>query len=175
MRWHLADFNQQANINMVRFHIGGLFFPDVLDVADEMGMLVCQEGSDTLDHPEWTQAQVRYQRNHPSVVMWSTDNEQGTVYRSKDEALIAQVAEKQMRLNAAVKSVDPTRPTVNNGGHIFVYTDRHTDPRVEIIDGHYVQPRVYSGWRERYGKPCTAGEVSCGGPGPGPIRTSNSV
>ena len=164
VRWHFADYNQQANINMIRFHIGGLFFADVLDVADEMGMLVCQEGSNTLDHPEWTQAQVRYQRNHPSVVMWSTDNERGVVYRTKDEDLIAETAEKQMRLNAAVNAVDPTRPTVNNGGHVFVYTDRFKDPRVQIVDGHYLQPRTFSGWKKKVGKPCTAGEVSCGGP-----------
>jgi hypothetical protein len=182
LRWHFADANQQANMNMVRFHIGGTLYPEVLDVADEMGMLIIQEtnygrargiyGDYTPEHPEeiqtpidWMIEQSRPQRNHPSLVMWGTENECGVI--RQDEELTPQIrnrAEQLLRLNAAFKEMDPTRPTVNNGGHIFVYTDLYKDPRLDVVDGHYVNPRIWNNWKQKYGKPCTMGEISMGGP-----------
>ncbi|NLX05887.1 MAG: hypothetical protein GXY33_12175 [Phycisphaerae bacterium] len=181
LRWHYADHVQQANVNMLRFHKGGMLFPENLDLADEMGMLICQEsnfslpadavGDDGLPNVEqamravgWVCDQVRNQRNHPSCVMWSTENEFGSIRETTDvDESVKRTAEIQLRLDGAVKEIDPTRPVVNNGGHTFLYTDAYKDDRVDVIDGHYVQPRFFSGWKEKYGKPVTLGEVSLGG------------
>ncbi|MBN1943267.1 MAG: hypothetical protein JW849_08235 [Phycisphaerae bacterium] len=179
LRWHYADANQQANMNMVRFHKGGILYPEVLDVADEMGMLVIQETNyagpseqfdpehpeKTRQHVDWLIEQSQPQRNHPSLVIWGTENEHGVL--REHEELTPQWrnrAEQLLQLNAAFKEMDPTRPTVNNGGHVFIFTDLFKDPRLDIIDGHYVNPRVWDDWKTKYGKPCTMGEISMGGP-----------
>ncbi|MBN1555337.1 MAG: hypothetical protein JXA11_11370 [Phycisphaerae bacterium] len=183
-RWQCADANQQANMNMLRLHKGGYFFPETLDVADEMGMLMMQEtnfqsihrnpGTYDLDHPIRTEGeyaipemieQAKTQLNHPSLVIWSTENEHGVIHEH-DEVTpkVRRRAELLMNLNAAFKKMDPTRSTVNNGGHIFLFTDYYKDPRVDILDGHYVQPRLFDGWKKKYQKPCTMGEISMGGP-----------
>jgi len=52
---------------------------------------------------------VAQQRNHPSIFAWSICNEIGNDFEDGDRAL----AEKVLReLNAAIKSFDPSRPTV---------------------------------------------------------------
>ena len=79
---------QQVNFNVLRFHAMPAP-PHVLDLCDEMGMLVIDESSiyaswgmlmpehaqfmdNCRDHlTRW----VRRDRNHPSVVLWSGDNE----------------------------------------------------------------------------------------------------
>lgn len=183
-RWHYADANQQANTNMFRFHKGGYLFPEALDVADEMGMLVMQEtnfpqrvkhpGKYDVDHPikqksepafDWMIEQAKTNRNHPSLVIWSTENEHGVIWENDEiTPAVRERAELLLKLNGAFKEMDPTRPTVNNGGHIFMFTDYFKDPRVDIIDGHYVNSRVWDNWKKKYGKPCTMGEISLGGP-----------
>ncbi|MBN1943886.1 MAG: hypothetical protein JW849_11385 [Phycisphaerae bacterium] len=182
VRWHYADANQQANMNMIRFHKGGTLFPEVLDVADEMGMLVMQEtnygdvaevfGKFDPKHPEKTQLpidwmieQSRPQRNHPSLVMWGSENE-CALMREYEELTPERRnrAEQILRLDDAFHKMDPTRPAVDNGGHIFLYTDLYKDPRLDVVDGHYVNPRVWNDWKKKYGKPCSMGEISMGGP-----------
>ncbi|MBN2227616.1 MAG: hypothetical protein JW763_09655 [candidate division Zixibacteria bacterium] len=182
LRWHLADAAQQANMNMVRFHVAGILFPEVLDVADEMGMLVLQETNfhlevssfttENVSDPkvgdpaiQWMIEQTRPQRNHPSVVIWGTENELGVIRQNETMTPEYQNrAEMLLRLNAAFQKMDPTRPTCNNGGHMFLYTDLYKDKRLDIVDGHYVNPRVWDNWKKKYGKPCTMGEISLGGP-----------
>ncbi|NLX05782.1 MAG: hypothetical protein GXY33_11630 [Phycisphaerae bacterium] len=183
-RWNCADANQQANMNMLRLHKGGYFFPKTLDVADEMGMLMMQEtnfrqiirdpGQCDVDHPvrkkgdhaiPETVEQAKVQRNHPSLVIWSTENEHGVIQENDEiTPAVRERAELLLKLNGAFKEMDPTRPTVNNGGTIFMFTDYHKDPRVDILDGHYVNPRVWDNWKKKYNKPCTMGEISLGGP-----------
>ncbi|MBN1554716.1 MAG: hypothetical protein JXA11_08220 [Phycisphaerae bacterium] len=182
VRWHYADANQQANMNTIRFHKGGILFPEVLDTADEMGMLVIQEtnygssgglfGEFDPKHPEktqpaadWMVEQSKPQRNHPSLVIWGTENE-NCLMREHEELTPERRhrAEKIMRLNADFKKMDPTRPVMNNGCHIFLFTDLYKDPRLDIVDGHYVNPRIWSDWKTKFGKPCSMGEISMGGP-----------
>jgi hypothetical protein len=183
-RWQCADANQQANMNMIRLHKGGYFFPDALDVADEMGMLMMQEtffrsiirnpGKCDVDHPvrekgdyalPETIEQAKTNRNHPSLVIWSTENEHGVIQEGDEiTPAVRKRAELLLKLNGAFKKMDPTRPTVNNGGHIFLFTDYYKDPRLDIIDGHYVNPRVWNNWKKKYNKPCSMGEISLGGP-----------
>jgi hypothetical protein len=79
---------QQVNFNVLRFHAMPAP-PHVLDLCDEMGMLVIDESliyaSWSMLMPEHDQFMencrdhlirwVRRDRNHPSVVIWSADNE----------------------------------------------------------------------------------------------------
>jgi beta-galactosidase len=94
--------------------------PELLDLTDRMGFLVVNELFDVwqrrktpldfhLVFPEWheqdTRAWVRRDRNHPSVIMWSTGNEVGEQYTAEEGAALA------ARLRAIVREEDPTRPT----------------------------------------------------------------
>jgi beta-galactosidase len=94
--------------------------PELLDLTDRMGFLVVDELFDVWERrktpmdfhlifPDWhepdTRAWVRRDRNHPSVIMWSTGNEVGEQYSDAEGAAIAR------RLRDIVREEDPTRPT----------------------------------------------------------------
>lgn len=96
--------------------------PELLDLADKMGFLIMDEAFDVwvrpkaeLDYhvvfPEWHEqdlrAMLRRDRNHPSVILWSTGNEVGEQTSGAEGAAIAS------ELNEIVHAEDPTRPTVN--------------------------------------------------------------
>ena len=78
--------------------------PELLDLADEMGLLVMDEAFDVwrmqkrpLDYhllfDDWHEQDlrmlVRRDRNHPSVVMWSIGNEVGEQGRGTEGAVLA--------------------------------------------------------------------------------------
>ena len=94
--------------------------PELLDLTDRMGILVVNELFDVWErrktpldshlifrdwHEPDTRAWVRRDRNHPSVIMWSTGNEVGEQYTAEEGAALA------ARLRTIVKEEDPTRPT----------------------------------------------------------------
>jgi beta-galactosidase len=94
--------------------------PELLELADRMGFLVMDEASDVwvrqktpldfhLIFPDWHEqdlrAQLRRDRNHPSVIMWSIGNEVGEQYTGTDGAALAK------QLCDIVHEEDPTRPT----------------------------------------------------------------
>jgi beta-galactosidase len=94
--------------------------PELLDLADEMGLLVMDEAFDIwrmqkrpLDyhmlfddwHEQDLRMMLRRDRNHPSVVMWSIGNEVGEQGRGEEGATLARA------LGAIVRDEDPTRPT----------------------------------------------------------------
>ncbi len=93
--------------------------PELLDLADQMGFLVMDESFDVwyrqktpfdfhLIFPEWREqdlrAQLRRDRNHPSVILWSIGNEVGEQYAGKDGAAVAR------ELVNIVHEEDPMRP-----------------------------------------------------------------
>ena len=119
--------------------------PELLDVCDREGILVMDEAFDCwetgkvssdyhLYFPEWAQtdlqAQVRRDRNHPSVIMWSIGNEipNPTVATATN-------------LRNWVLAVDPTRPvtwaSVNTG-------DTNNQAVAAVLD---LQGYNYSEWR----------------------------
>lgn len=175
------DFNQQGNINIIRWHVTGSIFPEIAEIADEMGMMLQPEDvaqpvpmteQGIVDLDQWQTRTVdravaafKRMRNSPSVVMWSADNEH-TVCTQPDQVgpTDRSVVEALLRLNAAVKRMDPTRPIVNNGDSTIALLDFWKDPRVDTIDGHYVPINFFVDWQNRFGKPCTTGEESMGGP-----------
>lgn len=93
--------------------------PELLELADKMGILVWDEAFDAWKkgkrkwdynvlYEEWHQkdllAMVYRDRNHPSVVIWSVGNE---VFEQRDEVMTRHLAD-------IVRRADPTRP-VSNG------------------------------------------------------------
>jgi beta-galactosidase len=92
--------------------------PEFLDLCDEMGFLVMDEAFDmwqkkktkfdySLDFPEWhrrdLEDQVKRDRNHPSIFIWSIGNE---IREQFDKTGIELTKE----LTAIVKANDPSRP-----------------------------------------------------------------
>ena len=112
--------------NTLRLHIKA-FEPTYLDVCDEVGMLLhCdvpvaepivheEMGGDTVltrRSLDAARAQVRRDRNHPSVVLWSAMNE---ICDGRREARRWPAYEAFARaLAAAVAAEDPTRPVIEN-------------------------------------------------------------
>ncbi len=95
--------------------------PAFLDACDRLGMLVIDEAFDTwrekknkddynVYFDKWwdtdTRAMVLRDRNHPSIIMWSTGNE--IPNRHKPE-----VAEVSRKLTDLIHELDPTRPVTN--------------------------------------------------------------
>jgi beta-galactosidase len=94
--------------------------PELLELADRMGFLVMDESFDVwlrqktpldfhLIFPDWHEqdlrAQIRRDRNHPSVIMWSIGNEVGEQFTGESGAALAK------NLCDIVHEEDPTRPT----------------------------------------------------------------
>lgn len=95
--------------------------PALLDACDRLGMLVIDEAFDTwserknrqdyhLYFNDWWQTDLENMiirdRNHPSVIMWSTGNE--IPNRQKPE-----VARLSKELSAFIRNLDPTRPVTS--------------------------------------------------------------
>ncbi|HEX7069997.1 MAG TPA: beta-galactosidase GalB [Rhodothermales bacterium] len=96
--------------------------PELLELTDRMGLLVVDESFDVWERrktpldfhlifPDWHEqdmrALVRRDRNHPSVILWSTGNEVGEQYTAEEGAAVA------ARLREIVHEEDPTRPTTS--------------------------------------------------------------
>ena len=85
--------------------------PELLEACDRLGMLVMDEnrllGSDAL-HLKWFGEQVRRDRNHPSVAIWSLANEEFSVQGTPSGKRTAAT------MQALVKRLDPTRPVTYN-------------------------------------------------------------
>jgi hypothetical protein len=117
---------QHAGLNTLRLHIKA-FDPVYLDVCDELGMLVHCDipvaepiAYDELgpDGPVTEQCvaavveQVRRDRSHPSIILWSAMNELG----AENLAVRAGPGYEGFarRLFEAVQQADPTRPVIEN-------------------------------------------------------------
>ena len=81
--------------------------PELLDACDRLGMLVMDEcrllGSDSENLRKWEE-QIRRDRNHPSVFIWSVANEEFTVHSTPQGGNAAR------SMQALAKRLDPTRP-----------------------------------------------------------------
>jgi hypothetical protein len=111
---------QAANFNVLRFHAVPAP-PHVYDVCDELGMLVIDESSIYAswgmvmpEHPEWLEnchdhlrRWVRRDRNHPSIVLWSAENE-GLNVSQLSPAQLAEFAR-------TIRAEDETRPVIFDG------------------------------------------------------------
>jgi hypothetical protein len=111
---------------MLRLHIKA-FAPVYLDVCDELGMLVHSDlpVAEPIAHDELgdgselsarcadaVREQVRRDRNHPCIVLWSAMNELGLEgHGTRQTSAYEQFAR---TLHAAVSQLDPTRPVIEN-------------------------------------------------------------
>ena len=81
--------------------------PELLDACDRLGMLVMDEsrlmGSDSANMQKWDD-QIRRDRNHPSVFLWSIANEQFMVQDTPQAGSVART------MQDYAKQLDPTRP-----------------------------------------------------------------
>jgi hypothetical protein len=117
---------KDAGFNMLRLHIKA-FDPRYLDVCDELGMLVhCDipiaepiahdllgaDGSVADSCSQTAREQVRRDRNHPSIALWSAMNELGV--ESPHARATPGYEGFARRLYATVAENDPTRPIIEN-------------------------------------------------------------
>jgi len=92
--------------------------PELLDACDRLGMLVMDEnrllGSDSENLKKWSD-QIRRDRNHPSVAIWSIANEEFTVQDTPQAANVART------MQDFAHRLDPTRPVTDaaNEGDVF--------------------------------------------------------
>ncbi|MCP4165704.1 MAG: hypothetical protein GY759_07400, partial [Chloroflexi bacterium] len=170
--WHYQGFVQQTRqyalnwyqvcketgINCVRPH--AMPYPSFyLDVADEVGMLIVDESaiygsskSNPADHPSFIEnchqhlrALIKRDRNHPSIIMWSMQNEMRWV----DGRDGYKAAMKQ--LTQTIKNLDVTRPISYDGDNRLV------DPGdLEVISMHYNIDGTVQSWQKDI--PLTFGE-----------------
>jgi beta-galactosidase len=122
-----------------------------LELCDEMGILVINETFDTWDEAKYdvendysiwfdqwalkdTEALVRRDRNHPSVILWSIGNEvmnMGTETGKKNARAMANLC----------RRLDPTRP-VMAGVHLSVEFDQELREIFDVFGMNY--------WQDRY-------------------------
>lgn len=135
-----------AGFTMLRLHIKA-FDPAYLDVCDELGMLVhCDiPVAEPIAHAELGDAgpvadraaaaaveQVRRDRNHPSVVLWSAMNELGAEHLPTRQT--AGYEGFARRLYGAVVEADGTRPVIEND---WIEPDPETVFRSPILTAHW--------------------------------------
>jgi beta-galactosidase len=114
--------------------------PELLDLCDKMGFIVMDEAFDmwkkkknkfdySIDFDEWhrkdLEDQIKRDRNHPSVFMWSIGNEIREQFDSTGIGLTKELVQ-------IVKDLDPTRPvtcglTENNPEKNFIYQSHALD------------------------------------------------
>lgn len=120
--------------------------PEQLDLCDRMGILVMDESFD-----EWRQAKhnvknsysvlfdawaqrdmhalVKRDRNHPSVIMWSTGNEVpelGTKDGKQSATMLAHIC----------RELDPTRP-ISSGIHLSITLDKELMGLFDVVGFNY--------------------------------------
>ena len=85
--------------------------PELLDACDRLGMLVMDEnrllGSDS-QHMGFLDEQLRRDRNHPSVGIWSLGNEEFDVQARPDGGRVAAAMQRR------IMDLDPSRPVTYN-------------------------------------------------------------
>lgn len=162
---------KDLNVNAVRFHAN--IFPGwYYDVADQMGMLVVAEsainGSYVVQNNYnsdlfFDNAAIHWQglvgkfRNHPSVIVYSIENE--SIQYSHGNRAEMKFAE----LGRKVKKWDPTRPILFNGGD---------DPEgaADIISLHY--PHELPFWNQYPKDAWWLGDVTSIHPHPNPVPSN---
>ncbi|MCF8226126.1 MAG: hypothetical protein K9J30_09625 [Bacteroidales bacterium] len=121
------------NINQVRIHHSG--FPErIAAVADEVGMTICPESTFwsrtpyyDIENPQmWENARthwaglVKMFKNHPSVVMYSIENEMlstGSYLMHQEPEKWRRYQDKWIEVGQFVRNLDPTKPLQYSWGH----------------------------------------------------------
>jgi beta-galactosidase len=127
--------------------------PELLDLCDRMGILVQVEAFDCWKQgkipndygrhfPEWHEkdllSMVRRDRNHPSVVMWSTGNEVREQITPGGHVISAQLTE-------IIRSADTTRPVT--AGCSKPETGFNGFQKTVDVFGYNYKPHLYEAFR----------------------------
>lgn len=143
--------------------------PEQLDLCDKMGILVMDESFDEWRKPkhnvknsysrlfdDWAAkdmtALVKRDRNHPSVILWSTGNEVpelGTPDGKKSAKMLADIC----------RELDPTRP-VSSGIHLSVKIDRELMDIFDVAGFNYWHEKLEELHRTYPYKPILVTEAS---------------
>ena len=131
---------------------------ELLDLCDELGLLVLDESFDMWKMPkvpngysvffdQWAERDIKdmlyRDRNHPSIVMWSTGNE---ILEQGDKKNGWRVAK---MLNDYCKEVDRTRPTTMGMNNYSNPYDNNFAQQVDIAGVNY-KPSKYDEIRKNY-------------------------
>jgi beta-galactosidase len=127
--------------------------PELLDICDRLGMLVMDESFDCwkrgktkndyhLLFDDWHEkdwrAELRRDRNHPSIILWSIGNEVGEQNRPTNFWIAAE-------LTAIAHQEDPTRPTTSANSDVKAgYNGFETN---EDVFGYNYKPTEYGKFR----------------------------
>lgn len=99
---------------------GGNYLHGLVEQTTVNGKQVTVGFKDLYDHwIEQLQAQVKSERNHPSILVWSIENEI-TFINSRNWGLSQYVEPEVARAARAVMELDPTRPAMVDGGNCLV-------------------------------------------------------
>ncbi|MHC4844040.1 MAG: beta-galactosidase GalB, partial [Planctomycetota bacterium] len=141
--------------------------PEVLDLCDEMGLLVIDETFDEWRKPkvpngynkifdDWaekdTRALLKRDRNHPSIIFWSTGNEipeLGTFPGKKKAKMFTEIC----------REMDPTRPVIS-GIHLTIKIDNELADYFDVLGLNYWQDRYEKLHQEFPNKPLLSTESS---------------
>jgi len=143
------DMLQAMNIQCVRFHQQP---PSkrIIEIADERGLLVVEESPmyarDYIlksnnevyfrNALNWLKPWIKDRRNHPSIIMWSSENEIGRDW-------LKWFSDKQLKTLAdSIGAVDPTRPVIAEGD-FDIEDDFYSDHYPEGV-GKTVTGSIYS-------------------------------
>ena len=128
--------------------------PELMDACDRLGMVVLDENRMFSSAPEGLSQLsrlVRRDRNHPSVVFWSTGNEEG-------EQSTARGARMCRTMERLVRRLDPTRPITQamNGGW-----GKGITSVLDIMGFNYKHAPEIDGFRKEFpNKPCVGTETA---------------
>ena len=142
---------KDLNMNYVRMHT--FPHPDYFfDIADEMGILLCEEsalhgsGQSGWDTPElWPRAEahvrriVRRDKNHPSLVIYSVENEMRWSLN-----IVPGAKDRLPELRKLYNQLDPTRPAYHEGD-----TSLWNEDDLDIISRHYGPASHGMGWWDK--------------------------
>lgn len=143
---------KSININQIRIHNAGS--PEWLaTIADEVGITVCPESTfwsrtpmyDIENPAMWENAKIHWQgvtkmyKNHPSVVMYSIENEMlstGSYMINQDPAKWRRYLDKWIEVGQYVRNLDPTKPLQYSWG-------QDVGGWLETSNIHYVRDTKY--------------------------------
>ncbi len=174
-RWfglHMYRSDRGMNVNILRWHRHGDVAREFLDLGDELGMLSELEGPywgvygipDIMGVADWDDEVwvrnitdhyhrwARKHRNHPSLVLWSVENETFCSTQRPTAML-----DRFLSFGQAINEEDPTRPFTLHGVENGGYCTKRDD--IEIVNLHYPPNQRLEGWKEKWGgRPCINGE-----------------
>lgn len=122
---------KELGVNAIRFSHNAPA-QEVLDMVDRMGFLVMDENRNFNPSPDYMQQlqwEVRRDRHHPGIILWSVFNEEPVQGSEVGYEMVR-------RMVSAVKALDDTRPVTAamNGG---MFGDINVSQAVDVVGFNY--------------------------------------